>query len=74
MSVPVGIAHFTIERLVEHWPITAVLSDNPVTKPLTGTKSEQWEIFSALKELLHPLQLATTYFSAEYNVSISALS
>lgn len=36
-------------------------------------KSEQWELLTALKEVLHPLQVAPTYFSAEYNVSISAL-
>ena len=36
-------------------------------------KSEQWEMLTALKDVLHPLQVATTYFSAEYNVSVSAL-
>ena len=36
-------------------------------------KSEQWKILTALKEVLHPLQVAATYFSDEYNVSISAL-
>jgi len=49
---------YMIERLVEQrWPITAVLSDNSVTKPsdrYLDLKSEQWEILSALKELLHP--------------------
>ena len=66
-----------IEQLVEQrWPITAVLSDNSVTKPsdrYLKLKSEQWEILSAPKELLHPLQVAMTYFSAEYKVSTSAL-
>jgi len=68
---------YMMERLVEQcWPITAVLSDNSAIKPsdrYLDFKSEQWEILSALKELLHPLQVATTYFSAEYNVSTSAL-
>ena len=68
---------YMVERIVEQrWPITAVLSDNTVTKSsdrYLDLKSEQWEILSALKELLHPLQVATTYFSAEYNVSTSAL-
>ena len=36
-------------------------------------KSEQWKILTALKEVLHPLQVVATYFSDEYNVSISAL-
>jgi len=66
-----------VECIVEQrWPITAVLSDNTVTKSsdrYLDLKSEQWEIFSALKELLLPLQVATTHFSAEYNVSTSAL-
>ena len=68
---------YMVERLVEQrWPITAVLSDHTVTKPgdrYLDLKSEQWEILSALKEVLHPLQVATTYFSQEYNVSTSAL-
>ena len=66
-----------IDRLVEQrWPITAVLSDHTVTKVsdrYLDLKSEQWEMLTALKDVLHPLQVATTYFSAEYNVSVSAL-
>ena len=61
---------YMVEKLVEQrWPITAVLSDHTVTKPgdrYLDLKSEQWEILSALKEVLHPLQVATTYFSQEY--------
>ena len=68
---------YMIEQLVEQrWPITAVLSDNSVTKlsdRYLDLKSEQWEILSAFKELLYPLQVATTYSSAKYNVSTSAL-
>ena len=69
--------YYMIECLVEQrWPITAVLSDHTVTEAsgrYLDLKSEQWEILIALKDVLHPLQAATTYFSAEYNVSISAL-
>ena len=69
--------YYMIERLVEQrWPLTAVLSDHTVTKSSDrwlDLKSEQWELLTALKELLHPLQVATTYLSAEYNVSVSAL-
>ena len=36
-------------------------------------KSEQWEMLTALKDVLHPLPVATAYFSAEYNVSVSTL-
>ena len=69
--------YYMIERLIEQrWPITAVLSDHTVTKAsdrYLELKSNQWELLAALIEVLHPLQVATTYFNAEYNVSISAL-
>lgn len=68
---------FMIERLLEQrWPITAVLSDPTVTKNrdrYLDLKSDQWDLLQALKVVLHPLQVATTYLSAEYNTSISAL-
>ena len=53
-----------IDCLVEQrWPITAVLSDHTVTKVsdrYLDLKLEQWEILTALKDILHPLQVATT--------------
>ena len=68
---------FMIERLLEQrWPVTAVLSDSSVTKSsdrYLDLKSEQWDLLEALKVILHPLQVATTYLSAEYNVSVSVL-
>ncbi len=77
-----GIArtlYFLIDRLLEqHWPVTAVLSDPVVTKSgdrLLDLTTEQWNLLAELKSILHILQVhvATTYLSAEYNVSISAL-
>ena len=69
--------YYMIERLSEQrWPITAVLSDHTVTKAsdrYLDLKSEQWELLTALKKVLYLLQVATTYFSAEYNISVSAL-
>jgi len=66
-----------IERLVEQrWPFTAVLTDTTATKSSDrhlDLKSDQWELLEALKCILHPLQVATTYFSKEFNVSPSAL-
>ena len=60
-------AYFMIEHLIEQrWPITAVLLDINTTKSNDRNldlKSEQWELLVALKSLLHPLQVATTYFS-----------
>ena len=35
--------------------------------------SEQWNLLAELKPVLHVLQVATMFLSAEYNVSISAL-
>ena len=69
--------YYMIDRLVEQrWPLTAVLSDHTVTKSsdrYLDLRSEQWEFLATIKELLHPLQVATTYLSAEYNISVSAL-
>ena len=69
--------YFLIERLLEQrWPVTAVLSDPSVTKYSDRSldlTSEQWNLLAELKPVLHVLQVATMFLSAEYNVSISAL-
>ena len=69
--------YFMIERLLElRWPICAVLSDVNVTKRndrYLDLKQEQWDLLQELKDILHPLQVATTYLSSEFNVSISSL-
>ena len=69
--------YFLIELLLEQcWPVTAVLSDPSVTKYSDRSldlTSEQWNLLAELKPVLHVLQVATTFLSAEYNVSISAL-
>ena len=63
-----------IERLLEWlWPVTA---DPSVTKSEDRSldfTTEQWNLLAELKRVLCVLQVATTYQSAEYNVSISAL-
>ena len=68
---------FMIERLLEQqWPVTAVLADTTVTKSNDRNlelKRDQWDLLEGLKVVLHPLQVATTYLSAEYNISVSAL-
>ena len=67
-----------IECLLEQrWPITAVLSDHTVTKGsdrYLNLKSEQWETISALKDVLHPLQVATTYLQRFCVSTISSSS
>lgn len=69
--------YFLIEHLLEQrWPVTAVLSDPSVTKYSDHSldlTSEQWNLLAELKPVLYVLQVATTFLSAEYSVSISAL-
>ena len=69
--------YYLLDRLVEmRWPISAVLSDERVTKRLDRNldlRSDQWDL---AKELLAPLQqieVATVYFSEESKVSISSV-
>ena len=68
--------YFMIERLLElRWPICAVLSDVNVTKRndrYLDLKQEQRDLLQELKDVLHPLQVATTYLSSEFNISISS--
>jgi len=63
-----------IERLLEQlWPVTA---DPSVTKSADRSldfTTEQRNLLAELKPVLCVLQVATTYQSTEYNVSISAL-
>ncbi len=63
---------YMLLRLVELlWPLTAVLADERVTKPIyqyLDLKSEQWNL-----EVLHPIEVATTFLSYEENVSISCV-
>ena len=62
--------YFLIERLLEQcWPVIAALSDPSVTKygdRSLDLTSEQWNLLAELKPVLHILQVATTFLSAEY--------
>ena len=69
--------YYLLDRLVEmRWPISAVLSDERITKRsdrYLDLRNEQWDL---AKELLAPLQqteVATVYFSEENKVSISSV-
>lgn len=60
---------YMCESLLENrWPISAVLSDESVTKveyrrlDLTST---QWELLGNLVKILHPLEIGTTYLCSE---------
>ena len=66
-----------LDRLLKlRWPITAVLSDGEVTKVsdrYLDLKSEQWKLAEDLVTILEPFSIATTFFSYEENVSMSAV-
>ena len=66
-----------LDRLLKlRWPITAVLSDAEVTKVsdrYLDLKSEQWKLAEDLVAILEPFSIATTFFSYEENVSLSAV-
>ena len=68
LSMQWNSIYYMMDHLIEQrCPITAV-SDRYL-----DMKSEQWETLTSLKVVLHPLQVATTYFCAEYNISVLAL-
>ena len=55
------------------WPVSAVLSDERITKRSDRTldlKSEQWTLVEELVKVLSPFKVATTFFSYEENTSL----
>ena len=57
-------------------PISAVLADSAVTRREhhnLDLPSSSWDLLEQLKAVLYPFQVATTYLSSEYNVSISTM-
>jgi len=69
---------YLLERFVEtRWPISAVLSDEKVTKKRSDRKldltNKKWELAKELLGPLHPIETATIYFSEEKRVSISTV-
>ncbi len=68
---------YMLERLVEmRWPISAVLSDESVTKRSDRSldlRSEQWTLAVELVKVLSPFEVATTFFSYEQNSSLSCI-
>ena len=65
-----------LERLIEmRWPVSAVLSDEQVTKRsdrYLDLKSEQWVLAEELVKALRPFDVATTYMCYEENTTISS--
>ena len=66
-----------LSRLLEmRWPISAVLSDETVTKRAVrclDLKSEQWAVVEELASVLQPFQVAATFLQYEYNSSLSCI-
>ena len=70
-------SYYMLLRLCEmRWPISAVLSDDRVTK--RGDRhldltSEQWELAQELIKVLKPFEVATTFLCEGQSCTISAL-
>ena len=57
-------------------PISAVLADSTVTRRdhcHLNLQPSSWDLLEQLRDVLYPFQVATTYFSSEYNVSVSTM-
>ena len=68
---------YMINRLLQlRWPICAVLSDITITKwddRYLDLQTSSFDLLEQLRNVLHPLQVATTYLNSEFNVSVSAV-
>lgn len=62
--------------MIKSWPITAVLSDESVTKRqyrYLDLSSDNWLTLEDLSKVLEPLEVATVFLSKETNVSLSTV-
>ena len=62
--------------LANRWPVTAVLSDERVTKRqyrYLDMSSEKWMVLEELVKVLEPLEVATVFLSKEQNTSLSTV-
>ena len=68
---------YMIDHLLQlRWPICAVLSDITITirdNHYLAFQPSSWDLLEQLRNVLHPLQVATTYLSSKFNVSVSAV-
>ena len=68
---------YMIKSLLENrWPVTAVLSDETVTKRqhrYLDLSSENWLILEELSKVLEPLEVATVFLSSDNNISLSTV-
>ena len=56
--------------MCNRWPVVTVLSDETVTKRQyrwLDLSSKNWELLEELVKVLHPIEVATTFLSEEYN-------
>ena len=66
----------TVSLLDNRWPVTAVISDDKVTKKqyrYLDLSSENWMLLEELIMVLEPLEIATVFLSKEQNVSLSVV-
>ena len=68
---------YMIRSLLENrWPITAVLSDETITKQqyyYLDLTSENWLLLEDLFKVLEPLEIATVVFIRENHISLSVV-
>ncbi len=69
--------YFMLERLAEQRvAIYTVIHDPAFTKPQhwhLDLKDSQWDLLSQMVSVLKPLQIATTVFSSDLNISCSII-
>lgn len=69
--------YFIIKSLLcNMWSVVAVLSDETVTKRqyrCLDISSKNWEFLMELVKVLHPIEVAITFLSEEYNSSLSVI-
>ena len=57
-------------------PISAFLADSTVTRRdhrHLDLQVSSWDLLEQLRDVLYPFQVAMTYLSSEYNVSVSTM-
>ena len=69
--------YYMIDHLLKlRLPISAVITDSAVTRRdyrNPDLQPSSWDLLEQLKAVLYPFEVAITYLSSEYNVSVSAM-
>jgi hypothetical protein len=62
--------------LCNRWPVAAILLDETVKKKqysCLDLSSKNWVMLEEFVNVLHPIEVATTFLSKEYNCSLSVI-